>query len=161
MSKKTYEELRPPQMLLLGAGPSNSDPRVLKALNSPIVGHLDPYFMKVMDDTIELLRYTFRTKNEITLPISGTGSAGMESAVCNLVERGDEVVTCVNGYFGERIKEMVRRCGGKAIEVKADWGKIIRKEDVEKALSQSNAKIITIVHAETSTGIMQPIKEIS
>lgn len=161
MIRKVYEELRPPERLLLGAGPSNVDPRVLRVLSSPIVEHLDPYFSKIMDDTVDLLRYTFNTKNRITLPISGTGSAGMESAVCNLVENGDEVVVCTNGYFGDRLGEMVRRYGGKCITVEAEWGKIIEKEDVEKALSESNAELITIVHGETSTGILQPLQEIS
>jgi len=161
MAKKAYEELRPPERLLLGAGPSNVDPRVLKALTSPIVEHLDPYFMEVMDDTVELLRYTFKTKNHITLPISGTGSAGMESAICNLVEKGDDVIVCINGFFGGRMKEMVQRCGGNAIAVEAEWGKIIRKEDVVKALAESNAEVVAIVHCETSTGILQPLKEIS
>jgi len=161
LTEKRYDELRPPQRLLLGAGPSNVDTRVLKALISPMVGHLDPYFTETMNETVELLRYAFKTKNHITLPISGTGSAGMESAICNLVERGDDVVVCVKGFFGERMKEIISRCGGNPITVKAEWGKIIEKEDVEKALSESNAKVVAIVHAETSTGIIQPIKEIS
>ena len=161
MTRRTYGELRPPQRLLLGAGPSNVDPRVLKALISPMVGHLDPFFIETMDETVKLLRYAFKTENHITLPISGTGSAGMESAICNLVERGDDVVVCVKGFFGERIKEMVTRCGGNPIIVEAEWGKPIRKEDVEKALSESNAEVVAIVHAETSTGVIQPLKEIS
>jgi len=159
--KKSYSELRPPQRLLLGAGPSNIDPRVLKALISPIVGHLDPFFIETMDETVELLRYAFRTKNHITFPISGTGSAGMESAICNLVERGDEVIVCIKGFFGERMREMITRCGGKPIIVEAEWGETIKKEDVEKALSESDAKVVALVHAETSTGVLQPIKEIS
>ena len=161
MTKKTYGELRPPQRLLLGAGPSNVDPRVLKALISPMVGHLDPFFIETMDETVELLRYAFKTKNHITMPISGTGSAGMESAICNLVERGDDVIVCIKGFFGERLKEMISRCGGNPIIVEAEWGKPIEKEDVEKALSESNAEVVAIVHAETSTGVIQPLKEIS
>jgi alanine-glyoxylate transaminase/serine-glyoxylate transaminase/serine-pyruvate transaminase len=161
MSRKTYSDLKPPERLLLGAGPSNIDPRVIKALTLPIVEHLDPYFMEVMDETVELLRYAFKTSNRLTFPISGSGSAGMESAVCNLIEKSDEAVVCINGFFGERISEMVQRCGGKSIEVRAEWGKIIEKESVEKALADSNAKAVFIVHAETSTGILQPLKEIS
>ncbi len=160
MSKKNYEELRPPERLLLGAGPSNVDPRVLKALISPIVEHLDPYFMGVMDETVDLLKYAFKTKNHITMPISGTGSAGMESAICNLVEKGDSAVVCVNGFFGGRMKEMVQRCGGTPITVEANWGKPISKEAVAEALSESDAEVVTIVHAETSTGVLQPLKEI-
>jgi len=161
MPKKSYGELKPPERLLLGAGPSNIDPRVLRALSFPIVGHLDPYFMEVMDDTVELLRYAFKTKNQITFPISGTGSAGMESAICNVVERGDEIVACINGFFGERIREIIDRCGGRSIEVRAPWGKIIEKEAVEEALANSNAKAVAIVHAETSTGVLQPLREIA
>jgi alanine-glyoxylate transaminase/serine-glyoxylate transaminase/serine-pyruvate transaminase len=117
--------------------------------------------MDVMNETVDLLRYAFKTANRLTLPISGSGSAGMESAVCSIIEKGDEAVVCINGFFGERISEMVQRCGGKSIEVRAEWGKIIEKESVEKALADSNAKTVFIVHAETSTGILQPLKEIS
>jgi len=157
---KTYDELRPPERLLLGAGPSNIDPRVQKALASPIVAHLDPYFLKVMDETVELLRYAFKTNNHLTMPISGTGTAGMETAICNIIERGEEVVTCINGFFGERISQIVTKCGGKNIRIEEEWGKIITKEAVEKALSNSNANVVAIVHGETSTGILQPLEEI-
>ncbi|UCH01366.1 MAG: alanine--glyoxylate aminotransferase family protein, partial [Candidatus Bathyarchaeota archaeon] len=141
--------------------PSNVDPRVYKALISPVIGHLDPYFLEIMDDTVELLRYVFNTQNKLTMPISGTGTAGMEAALCNVIERGDEVVVCVNGFFGERIREIVMRCGGQCIEVSEEWGKIITKEAVESALSESNAEVIAIVHGETSTGVLQPIEGIS
>ncbi len=161
MSKRTYSDLCPPQRLLLGAGPSNVDPRVLKALTSPIVEHLDPYFMEVMDETVDLLRYAFKTKNQITLPISGSGSAGMESAICNPIEKGDEAIVCINGFFGERMKEMIQRSGGVPIVVRANWGDPISKESVAEALCNSNAKILSIVHAETSTGVLQPLKEIA
>jgi len=161
MEAKIYRELIPPNRILLGPGPSNVDPRVLRAMSSPLVGHLDPYFLELMDETMELLRYVFKTKNRLCIPISGTGSAGMEAAVCNVVERGDEVIVGVNGLFGERMSDVVTRCGGKSIEVKEEWGRVISKEAVEKALSESNAKIVGIVHAETSTGVLQPLKEIS
>jgi len=161
METKMYRELIPPNRTLLGPGPSNVDPRVLKAMSSPLVGHLDPYFLELMDETMELLRYVFKTKNRLCIPISGTGSAGMEAAVCNVVERGDEVIVGVNGLFGERMSDVVTRCGGKSIEVKEEWGRVISKEAVEKALSESNAKVVGIVHAETSTGVLQPLKEIS
>ncbi len=157
---KSYGELRPPERLLLGAGPSNVDPRVFKALTSPIVEHLDPYFMDVMDETVELLRYTFKTGNKITMPISGTGTAGMEASICNVVERGDEVVVCANGFFGERMSDIVQRCGGKSIEVKEEWGKIISAEAVQEALSKSSAELVTVVHGETSTGVLQPLEDI-
>lgn len=161
MSRKVYGELKPPQRLLLGAGPANIDPRVLRALSLPIVEHLDPYFMVIMDETVELLRYAFKTSNRMTFPISGTGSAGMESAICNIVEKGDEVIVCIGGFFGERISEMVQRYGGRSIEVRVPWGKIIEKDHVEEVLANSNAKAVAIIHAETSTGILQPLKEIS
>jgi len=160
MPKKSYGELCPPERLLLGAGPSNVDPRVLKALGAPIVEHLDPYFMEVMDETVELLRYAFKTENHITMPISGTGSAGMEAAICNLVERGDSAIVCVNGFFGGRMKEMVQRCGGTPVTVETEWGKPVTKEAVADALSESEAEVVTIVHAETSTGVLQPLKDI-
>jgi alanine-glyoxylate transaminase/serine-glyoxylate transaminase/serine-pyruvate transaminase len=161
MEAKTYRELIPPNRILLGPGPSNVDPRVLKAMSSPLVGHLDPYFLELMDETMELLRYVFKTKNRLCIPISGTGSAGMEAAVCNVVQRGDEVIVGVNGLFGERMSDVVNRCGGKSVEVKEEWGRVISKEAVEKALSESNAKVVGIVQAETSTGVLQPLKEIS
>jgi len=160
MKLKAYEELNPPNVLLLGGGPSNIDPRVMAVLSSPIVGHLDPYFLEIMDDTIELLRYTFKTNNNITLPISGTGSAGMQTAISNIVEGGDEVVVLVNGYFGERIKDMVYRCGGKPIVIAADWGKTIKKEAFEEVLENSNAQVVALVHTETSTGVLQPLRDI-
>jgi alanine-glyoxylate transaminase/serine-glyoxylate transaminase/serine-pyruvate transaminase len=161
MEAKVYRELIPPNRILLGPGPSNVDPRVLRAMSCPLVGHLDPYFLELMDETMELLRYVFKTKNRLCIPISGTGSAGMEAAVCNVVERGDEVIVGVNGLFGERMSDVVTRCGGESIEVKEEWGRVISEEAVEKALSESNAKIVGIVHAETSTGVLQPLKEIS
>ena len=154
-------ELKPPRRLLLGPGPSNVDPRVLKAMSTPLVGHLDPYFLQLMNETMGFLRYTFKTKNRFTLPISATGSAGMEAAVCNLVERGDEVVVCINGLFGERMKDVVERCGGKVTEVRADWGSVIDADDVEEALKKTDTKMVGIVHAETSTGALQPLETVS
>ena len=106
---KSYGELNPPSRLLLGPGPSNADPRVLKAMVSPLVGHLDPYFFEIMNETVELLRYAFKTNNKLTIPVSGTGSAGMEAALYNTVEPGDEVVVGMNGYFGERMNEIASR----------------------------------------------------
>ena len=156
-----YGELNPPTRLLLGPGPSNVDPRVLKAMTSPLVGHLDPYFFEVMNETMELLRYAFKTKNRLTIPISGTGTAGMEAALCNIVEPGDEVVIGMNGFFGERMSEIAARCGGRVIPVKEDWGKAVTKEAVEDALKRSKAKVVALIHAETSTGVLQPLSEIS
>jgi alanine-glyoxylate transaminase / serine-glyoxylate transaminase / serine-pyruvate transaminase len=157
----TYAELIPPFRLLLGPGPSNVNPRVLKAMSSPIVGHLDAYFFEIMNETTELLRYAFQTRNKLTIPISGTGSAGMEAALCNVVEPGDEVIVGLNGFFGERMAEIVSRCGGKVIALREGWGKVIEKEAVDDALKKSDASVVAIVHAETSTGVLQPLTEIS
>jgi alanine-glyoxylate transaminase/serine-glyoxylate transaminase/serine-pyruvate transaminase len=136
-------------------------PRVLQALGLPLVGHLDPAFLTLMDDTKRLLRFAFRTDNELTLPISGTGSAGMETCLVNLLEPGDTAVVCVNGVFGTRMADIVERCGARVRRVEAPWGRIIDPADVRKALSEcGGAKLLAIVHAETSTGVLQPLGEI-
>ncbi len=156
-----YREINPPVRLLLGPGPSNVDPRVLRAMAAPVIGHLDPAFLKIMDETKELLQYAFQTENYLTMPISGTGSAGMEAALYNAVEPGDEVIVCVNGYFGERVCDMVGRCRGELIRVDAEWGRIIEPDQVESVLRKNTAKVVAIVHAETSTGVLQPLEELS
>ena len=159
---ETFPELRPAARILLGPGPSNVHPRVMKAMASPVVGHLDPDFMKVMEDIKRLLRIVFRTENEITFPVSGTGSAGMETVMANLIEDGDEVVVGVHGAFGTRMAEVAERQGAKVHRVEAPWGRIIEPAQVEAALkSAKKPKLLAIVHAETSTGIHQPIEEIS
>jgi alanine-glyoxylate transaminase/serine-glyoxylate transaminase/serine-pyruvate transaminase len=115
-----------------------------------------------MDDTVELLRYTFQTANELTLPVSGTGSAGMEAALCNLIERGDTVVVGVNGYFGDRMVQVSERYGAEVIRIDAEWGRIIEAQDIERALkSNSKVKLVAVVHAETSTGVQQPVEDIT
>lgn len=157
----SYGELNPPLRLLLGPGPSNVHPRVLRALSLPIVGHLDPYCFEVMNETADLLRYAFKTKNKFAMPISGTGSAGMDAALCNVVEPGDEIIVGINGYFGERMAEMVTRHGGKVIGIREDWGRVVGKEAVEDALKKSNSKVVALVHAETSTGAVQPLSDIA
>jgi alanine-glyoxylate transaminase/serine-glyoxylate transaminase/serine-pyruvate transaminase len=128
---------------------------------APILGHLDPDFLKIMDETKELLRAVFRTRSEETLAVSGTGSAGMEAAVANLLEPGDRAVVCINGFFGERIAEMAGRYGAEVSRVEAEWGAIIQPEAVEAALKAARTKLVAIVHAETSTGIRQPLEEIA
>jgi len=158
---KTFGELNPPTRLLLGPGPSNVDPRVMRAMGAPIIGHLDPEFLKVMDETKQLLQYTFQTENYLTLPVSGTGSAGMEAAMYNAVEPGDRVLACVNGYFGERMCDMVQRCRGELVRLDAPWGQIVDPDEVRAALQRGRFKVVFIVHAETSTGVMQPLEEIS
>ncbi len=154
-------DLNPPHRLLLGAGPSNVHPRVMKAMASPIVGHLDPFFIEVMDETKKLISKAFKTKNTFSLPISGTGTAGMEASITNVVEEGDEVIVGSNGYFAERMVEMVHRCGGIPIPIKKRWGDIILVSEVEEALKNSNAKIVALIHAETSTGALQPLQDIA
>jgi alanine-glyoxylate transaminase/serine-glyoxylate transaminase/serine-pyruvate transaminase len=154
-------ELAPPARILLGPGPCNVHPRVLRALQAPIVGHLDPAYTAVMDETQALLRRVFQTANEVTLPISGTGFAGAEAALANLVEPGDRVVVCVNGFFGERMAGIARRCGAEVHTVHAEWGRIIEPDDVRRALQAGPTRAVTIVLGETSTGVLQPIDEIA
>jgi len=152
----------PPRRLLLGPGPSMVHPRVLRALSTPLVGHLDPAFLGVMNDIQALLRVVFQTKNLFTIAISGTGSAGMEASIVNIVEPGDAVIVGVNGMFGTRLATIVERCGGKAIRVEAPWGQVIEPEAIEVALRQSGpVKAVALVHAETSTGAWQPLESIA
>jgi alanine-glyoxylate transaminase/serine-glyoxylate transaminase/serine-pyruvate transaminase len=154
-------QLNPPQRILLGPGPSTVHPRVLQAMSLPLVGHLDPYFLKIMDRTQELLRYVFQTENRLTIPVSGTGSAAMEAAVANMVEPGDPVLICINGYFGNRLVDMAERYGGEVASIEKPWGEVFTAEDVLEALEQRPARVVGIVHAETSTGARQPLNEIA
>ncbi|MFW5929029.1 MAG: pyridoxal-phosphate-dependent aminotransferase family protein [Halobacteriota archaeon] len=156
MDKPDVGELKPPERVLMGPGPSNAHPRVLSAMHTTIVGHLDPSFMDVMDEVQDLLRYVFRTENEWTLPVSGTGSASMEAAFSNLVEPGDTVLVPDNGYFGERMASMSRRAGGEVVTVEAPWGEPLDVEDYERALDEHQPEVVGVVHAETSTGVLQP-----
>ncbi|MBI4553554.1 MAG: alanine--glyoxylate aminotransferase family protein [Candidatus Latescibacteria bacterium] len=145
----------------MGPGPSDVHPRVLQAMIAPLVGHLDPYFLKVMDETKALLQYVFETTNEFAIPVSGTGSAGMETCLCNLIEPGDEVVVCVGGYFADRMCQMVERCGGRLIRMAGAWGKPFAPDEIAKRLQTCHPKLVAIVHAETSTGVLQPLDEIA
>jgi alanine-glyoxylate transaminase/serine-glyoxylate transaminase/serine-pyruvate transaminase len=122
---KSYERFQPPKRILLGPGPSPVDDRILSAMAAPVLGHLDPLFLQCMDDVQSLLRYVFETENRVTIPISATGSAGMEAALVNVIEPGDEVVVCIHGVFGERMRDIVERSGAKAIVVEAKWGEAI------------------------------------
>jgi len=145
----------PPLRTLMGPGPSDINPRVSEALARPTIGHLDPEFIVLMDEVKKLLQYAFKTKNELTLPISAPGSAGMESCFVNLIEPGDTVIVCQNGVFGGRMKENVERCGGTAVMVQDGWGQAVSINKVEEAISlHPNAKALAFVHAETSTGVM-------
>lgn len=153
-------ELNPTARFLMGPGPSDVHPRVLKAMATPLVGHLDPQFIAIMDGVKGMLQELFRTKNELTLAVSGTGSAGMETCFVNLLEPGDEAVICVNGVFGNRMCDNVERCGATAVRVDAPWGQPIQPSQVEEALATCKPKLVAIVHAETSTGVLQPVEEI-
>jgi alanine-glyoxylate transaminase/serine-glyoxylate transaminase/serine-pyruvate transaminase len=152
----------PPVRTLMGPGPSDVNPRILEAMARPTLGHLDPVFVGMMDEMKEMLRYAFRTSNELTMPVSAPGSAGMEMCFVNLVEPGDKVIVCQNGVFGGRMKENVERCGGTAIMVEDTWGTAVDPAKVEAALKQhGDAKIVAFVHAETSTGAISDAKTLT
>jgi alanine-glyoxylate transaminase/serine-glyoxylate transaminase/serine-pyruvate transaminase len=149
----------PPTRILMGPGPSGAHPRVLRAMTAPILGHLDPEFLKIMDDCNNMLRTVMGTENRITLATPGTGTSGMEAAVMNLVEPGDKVVIGICGYFGERIAVMAERAGGQVTRVQAPWGSPTDFAGVEAAVKAAgNVKLVGIVHAETSTGVQTPVE---
>ncbi|MBN2469496.1 MAG: aminotransferase class V-fold PLP-dependent enzyme, partial [Anaerolineae bacterium] len=150
-----------PPRILLGPGPSMIPPRVLRVMATPPVGHLDPAYLAIMDRTQTLLRYVFGTQNPLTLVIPGAGTAAMEAAVANMVEPGDPILVCANGYFGLRIAEMARRYGGDVQTLTRPWGEVFSAEEVRAALARRPAKVAAIVHGETSTGAMQPVAEIA
>jgi len=154
-------ELNPPVRVLLGPGPSDTHPRVLAALARNTVGHLDPYYLEIMNDMQQMLRELLRTKNQMTFAVSGTGSAGMEAAVVNLIEPGDSMLVCVNGVFGGRMADVAERAGAKVTKVEKPWGQVFNTDDLSKAIAQAKPKVVGIVMAETSTGAWQPIEEIS
>lgn len=150
-----------PEKLLLGPGPTPVESRVLRALSEPTLGHLDKDFVAIMDETRDLLRYVFQTKNELTVAMSGTGSAGMETACVNMIERGDKVIICTHGVFGTRMVDVAERCGAEVVTVSAPMGKPIDPQDVTRAIkAHPDAKVVGIVHAETSTGVLQPLDDI-
>lgn len=155
------DRFQPPKRLLLGPGPSPVDDRVLAAMAEPLLGHLDPLFLRCMDDVQNLLRYVFETENRVTIPISATGSAGMEAALVNVIERGDDVVVCINGVFGQRMRDIVERAGGNAIVVEAEWGRTIDPNKIEAALKSCRPRALALVHAETSTGVLQDLSGLS
>ncbi len=155
-----YRELNPPTRLLLGPGPSMVHPRVLRVMATPLVGHLDPAFLELMNEVQSMLREVFHTSNRLTVPISGTGSAGMEAALVNFIEPGDPVLICVNGYFGERMCDMAARMGAEVHRLERPWGEAFTPEEIDAALQKQPAKLVAIVHAETSTGVLQPMEGI-
>lgn len=159
MSIKSF---MPPKRTLMGPGPSDVSERVLQALARPTIGHLDPSFVGMMDEMKSLLQYAFKTKNELTFPVSAPGSAGMETCFVNLLEPGDKVVVCQNGVFGGRMKENVERCGATPIMVEDEWGKVVDPDKVEAALKANpDAKYLAFVHAETSTGVQSDAKTLT
>lgn len=152
--------LTPPSRLLLGPGPSNPAPTVSAAMGAPLVGHLDPYFLQVMDETMADLRTVFGTANHHTIPMSGTGTAGLEALMFNLLEPGDEAVVGVIGYFGQRLVELARRAGARVRRIEAPLGEVITPERVAQELDRRPPKLVALVHAETSTGACQPLDEV-
>ncbi|MGH7797628.1 MAG: pyridoxal-phosphate-dependent aminotransferase family protein [Candidatus Binatia bacterium] len=151
----------PPIRILLGPGPSPVHSRVLEALSLPVVGHLDPKFLEIMDQSMAMLREVFQTKNRLALPVSGTGSAGMETCFVNLVEPGVSVLIGVNGVFGTRMVDVAQRCGAQVDTVEAEWGTALDAQKFKTALARKKYKLVAVVHAETSTGVLQPLDDIA
>ena len=155
MTPFKYPKLKPPTRILLGPGPSMADPRVLRVMAYPSIGHLDPYLLKLYGEEQELLRTLFQTKNEWTFALSGTGTSGMEAALANLIEPGDAALVAVQGYFGERLVEVATRLGAVVDRINRPWGEIFNVEEIEVVLKKKKYKVFAIVHAETSTGAEQ------
>jgi alanine-glyoxylate transaminase/serine-glyoxylate transaminase/serine-pyruvate transaminase len=151
------DELNPPARLLLGPGPSPVHPRVMRALAAPVIGHLDPELIRLLDDTRGLLREVFRTSNDLALAVSGTGMAGMEAVLASLLEPGDRLVVCAAGFFGQRMAELAGRMGVLVTKVEKEWGEVFAPEEVEAAVAEAKPRAVAIVHAETSTGALQPM----
>ena len=153
------KSFHPPTRTLMGPGPSDVSPRVLEAMSRPTLGHLDPAFVGMMEEVKALLKYAFMTGNELTMPVSAPGSAGMETCFVNLVEPGEKVIVCQNGVFGGRMKENVERCGGIPVMVQEEWGRAVDPQKLEDALKENrDAKFVAFVHAETSTGAVSDAK---
>jgi|TARA_B100000809_G_scaffold262454_1_gene313449 alanine-glyoxylate transaminase/serine-glyoxylate transaminase/serine-pyruvate transaminase len=154
-------ELQPPQKVLLGPGPSSVHPRVLQALSLPVMGHLDPAFFQVMDDVCDMLRMVFHTENSMTVPISSTGTGAMETACANIIEPGDSVLICRNGYFGIRLADIAERCGATVHLMDTPWGKAVDPQMLKDELKKHpGLKAVGVVHAETSTGVLSEVKEL-
>ena len=161
MTSAYMDELQPPQKVLLGPGPSSVHPRVLQALSLPVMGHLDPAFFQVMDDVCEMLRQVFHTKNTMTVPISSTGTGAMETACANIIEPGDTVLICRNGYFGIRLGDIAERCGATVHLMDTPWGKAVDPQMLRDELKKHpRLKAVGVVHAETSTGVLSDMKEL-
>jgi alanine-glyoxylate transaminase/serine-glyoxylate transaminase/serine-pyruvate transaminase len=152
---ESFHEINSPQRILLGPGPSNVDPRVLRVMTTPPIGHLDPYLLKLYGEEQQLLKLTFKTGNEWTFALSGTGTSGMEAALANLVEPGESVLIAINGYFGSRLAEIATRLGANVDRIECPPGEIFSLETIEAALERKKFKVFAMVHAETSTGAEQ------
>jgi alanine-glyoxylate transaminase/serine-glyoxylate transaminase/serine-pyruvate transaminase len=150
--------LEVPERLLLGPGPSNADPTVIQAMNRQPIGHLDPAYLAIMDEVQELLRYAWQTDNSMTYPVPGTGSAAMEATLANGVEPGDKVLVAVQGYFGHRLVDMAQRYGADVHTISKPWGEAFTLEELTAALKTYKPAVMAIVHAETSTGVRQPLE---
>ena len=162
MSRPSSPTAHPAERILLGPGPSPVPQRVLHALGAPTLGHLDPQYLAIMDETCAMLREVFCTKNALTFPVSGTGMAGMECCATNLVEPGDEVIVCVNGVFGLRMKDVFERCGAVVHAIEAVWGEVFTLDQISAALAaHPKTKVLGIIHAETSTGAHQPLEGVA
>ncbi|MFO0583792.1 MAG: alanine--glyoxylate aminotransferase family protein [Anaeromyxobacter sp.] len=157
MAAPTLPELAAPTRLLLGPGPSQVHPRVLRAMSTPLLGHLDPAFLVIMNEIQAALRYVMGTENPFTIAVSGTGSAGMEAALVNLLEPGDTAVIVVAGVFGTRMVDIAGRAGAKVVKLEVPWGETLDHARIEEALQKEKPKLVALVHAETSTGAHQPI----
>ncbi|MEK6234158.1 MAG: aminotransferase class V-fold PLP-dependent enzyme, partial [Planctomycetales bacterium] len=153
--------ITPPVRTLMGPGPSDVHPRVLRAMSANTLGHLDPAYLQIMDELQQMLRAVLCTSNQLTLAVSGTGSAGMECTVVNLIEPGDSMLVCVNGVFGTRMADVAERSGAEVFTVERPWGEVFSPEDLKEALAKSKPKVVGIVMAETSTGARQPLQEIA
>ncbi len=157
----TAQNINPPARTLMGPGPSDIHASVLAAMAAPTVGHLDPYFLQTMDEVQTMLRQVFRTENQMTMAISGTGSAGMECCVVNLIEPGDNMIACQNGVFGGRMADVAERAGANVTKLERPFGEVFSTEEIAAAVDEHKPKVVGIVHAETSTGALQPLEEIS
>src|SRR3989304_5933578 len=147
-----------PKRLLMGPGPSEVDPRVYRAMIQPVIGHMDALFLECLAQLQQMLRETLRTHNAITFPIAGTGSAGMEAALINFLEPGDEAAVIVGGVFAARMCEIVERCGGRLIRIEHPLAEAADPDQVRSALSGKSPKLLAVVHSETSTGVCQPLE---
>lgn len=161
MASSNFPPVTPPKRILMGPGPSDVSTHVLRAMSAPTVGHLDPYFLKIMDETQQMLRQVFCTQNALTLAVSGTGSAGMETCVVNLIEPGDRMLVCVNGVFGTRMADVAQRAGADVRKIERPFGEVFSADELRDAVKDFAPKVVGIVHAETSTGAHQPLEEIS